>query len=283
MDGILIGTDPEIFIMDKKTKDFVSAHNYFPGTKDAPFSVRDGAIQVDGVAAEFNITPSDNFIDFAGRIASVTTVMRTILENQDPDLELVVTPTATFSREYFDTLPEETKKLGCSPDYNAWTKRMNEPPKTSEPFRTGAGHIHVGWLDDTYADVTDEDEFLPLCRKIVKTMDASLFVMSQAWDDDRKRRSLYGRKGAFRPKLYGLEYRVLSNMFLYKPAIVEWVFEAAMHSAELVLKENVEIYKSSEALRNMDITLLTEKELRYYNSFLVGFGYEPLSEEILKV
>ncbi len=279
---ILIGTDPEIFIQDKKTKDFVSAHSYFPGTKDAPFPVKEGAIQVDGVAAEFNITPSDNFVDFAGRIASVTTVMRTMLANQNPDLELVVTPTATFSRVYFDELPEDTKKLGCSPDYNAWTKRMNEPPKTTEPFRTGAGHIHIGWYEDSYADVTDEEEFLPMCRDIVKTLDASLYVMSQAWDDDRRRRNLYGRKGSFRPKLYGLEYRVLSNMFLYKPSIVQWVFEAALHSAKLVLNENVKMFKSAEAIRNMNITLLTEKELQYYNSFLVGFGYEPLDNEIIK-
>lgn len=276
---ILIGTDPEVFVQNKITKEFLSAHEYFPGTKEAPFPVRDGAIQVDGVAAEFNITPADNFKDFAGYIGSVTGVMQMMLQNQNPDLELVVAPTATFTRAYFDSLPEDTKKLGCSPDYDAWTKLENKRPETDRPFRTGAGHIHVGWMD--VADVTDE-EYLDVCREVVKTLDCSLFIMSQAWDDDRTRRSLYGKKGAFRPKLYGLEYRVLSNMYLHKPAIVKWVFEAAMHSARLVLEEKHKIFNHSYARRYLPISVLTENELFNYNSFLVTYGYDPLPRDIIE-
>lgn len=276
---ILVGTDPEVFVRRRSTGMFLSAHTFFPGTKEAPFPVRDGAIQVDGVAAEFNITPADNFADFAGNIATVTGLMQSILANQDTDLELVVTPTATFTREYFDALPEETKKLGCSPDYNAWTRQMNEPPKTDKPFRTGAGHIHLGW--EEVADVTDED-FVETCREVTKNLDASLYVMSHCWDDDRSRRSLYGKKGAFRPKLYGMEYRVLSNMFLQKPAIVKWCFEAAQHACKLALQDNLKLYKSASAKRYLDYGVYTVNELLYYNSHLMEFGFEPLPKELIE-
>lgn len=282
---ITIGTDPELFVRDKTTKAFVSAHRYFPGTKHEPFAVRSGAVQVDGVAAEFNIEPASTSVDFQTRIHDVIGVMNTILKNQNEDFELIAAPTAIFDKAYFNTLPEVCRELGCSPDFDAWTGEPNQKPKTDEPFRTGAGHIHIGWLPDSDADITD-DGYLGLCRDIVKNMDASLFIMSHAWDDDRKRRTLYGAKGAFRPKVYGLEYRVLSNAYLRDFSVQDWVFQASKRCAELMLSENTHIYKTQEAKKYLEMTKgsvsLTPQELRAYNSFLTSFGFEPLSDDVIE-
>ena len=51
--NILIGADPELFV--KKDGVVVSGHDLIQGTKADPFPVQDGAVQVDGMALEFNI------------------------------------------------------------------------------------------------------------------------------------------------------------------------------------------------------------------------------------
>ena len=51
--------------------------------------------------------------------------------------------------------------------------------------------------------------------------------------DDHTRRELYGMAGSFRPKSYGLEYRVLSNFWCFNPRYIEWVWDnvdRAIHS-----------------------------------------------------
>lgn len=279
MFDISIGCDPELFIQNKITKQFVSAHSYFPGTKIEPFGVKSGAVQVDGVAAEFNIVPAKTEEEFLLSIGDVTAAMSLMLASQgDDDLQLVAIPTATFDRAYFDNLPAETKLLGCSPDFNAWTGKTNQPPSTTEPFRTGGGHIHVGWTDDE--DTTDPMH-IKLCRDVVRTMDASLFVMSHAWDADRKRRRLYGNKGAYRPKSYGVEYRSLSNRFLPNVSVLSWVYNASVHSAELVLSESKFLFQCSQAQRMLNMDLFTETEYLLHNKFLSEWGYESIPDEII--
>ncbi|OYV41139.1 MAG: hypothetical protein B7Z80_02685 [Rhodospirillales bacterium 20-64-7] len=55
-------------------------------------------------------------------------------------------------------------------------------------------------------------------------MDYFLGIHSLLWDKDGTRRKLYGKAGAFRPKPYGMEYRVLSNRWLDSPDLTRWVY-----------------------------------------------------------
>ena len=59
---ILIGCDPEVFV--KKDGLFKSAHGLIKGDKKNPFKIRSGAVQVDGMALEFNIDPAHNEDEF---------------------------------------------------------------------------------------------------------------------------------------------------------------------------------------------------------------------------
>lgn len=226
----LIGADPELFLVNGSGA-FVSAHDVIPGDKNAPFNVHQGAIQVDGVAAEFNIYPAKTASEFMDNIKTVLREMSDRIETKNPDLSLIVSPTATFEEKYFKKLPKSAKLLGCTPDMNVYMGQKNPPPATKEPFRTGAGHIHVGWtsgelLDDGYHEYD--------CRQMVKQLDSVLYPMSCIWDQDSKRRELYGKIGAYRVKHYGVEYRCLSNAWVADPDLQYWVFETTKKAAEML-------------------------------------------------
>lgn len=223
---ILLGADPEMFVRDRKTKKFVSAHTMVPGTKLAPFKVPQGATQYDGVAAEFNIDPSRTSTEFVGNIHSVINTIKTQIGK---DNELVLEPTATFDPEYFDNLPPDVRELGCNPDFNAYTGDQNPSPDTSpDPYmRTASGHIHVGWSAKDQEFDPNDPAHQGDCHMVAKQMDYALGVMSLLWDPDPKRRTLYGKAGCLRYKKYGMEYRTMSNRWLSSPDLEVYVFANA--------------------------------------------------------
>ena len=62
---------------------------------------------------------------------------------------------------------------------------------------------------------------------VVKLMDLFIGVPSVVLDTSpgsEERRELYGKMGAMRPKPYGLEYRVLSNFWVFDKELIKWVF-----------------------------------------------------------
>lgn len=259
---VLIGTDPELFVKDKNGV-FFSGHDLIPGDKRSPFRVNKGAIQVDGVALEFNTEPASTKEEFCENISEVIAQMTDIYKKVRPDLDIAIEPTATFDPDYFFSLPQEALLLGCEPDFSAYTGKPNKKPKTTEPFRTGSGHIHVGF--GRFKHKTPEH--MSLCCALVRQLDAVLFLSSLLWDDDQKRRELYGKIGAFRPKTYGLEYRPMSNRYLSRRAIQEFVFEAAVKATEDFL-DGV-IYEYENFVFNMIYSINEghtpdEKEIRSY-------------------
>lgn len=227
--AILLGADPELFIQNSLTKRFVSAEDkngpIIPGTKKNPFPVKGGAIQVDGVAAEFNIDPAENYDQFFNNIKNVVIDLKSRIKKKNENYILKPVPTATFAPKYFAGLPEHTLELGCEPDYSAYTMAANPRPHTDKPFRTGSGHIHIGWTKK--ADPNSEGHMLD-CQMVVKELDKYLYLASLDWDDDVQRQKLYGKPGSFRPKSYGVEYRPLSNRWLSDSRIIRNVYLITM-------------------------------------------------------
>lgn len=203
-----IGADPEFFV--KRFGKLTSAYGLVPGSKENPFKVKNGAVQVDGMALEFNIDPAENFDQFEGNMSSVLKAITDMV----PGYEIFIEPVADFGAEYIEAQPKEAKELGCSPDFNAYTKLANPRPDANTPFRTASGHVHVGWTSGV--DINNEGH-LEACRALTKSLDVWLGLPSLLWDNDDRRRSLYGAAGAFRPKPYGMEYRVLSNKWIENP------------------------------------------------------------------
>lgn len=213
---ILVGADPELFAFNNENP--VSAYGLIPGTKHDPFAVKDGAIQVDGMALEFNIDPASNEQDF---VKNLNSVMQT-LKDMVPNYNVKAVPVAEFGFEYIQQQPREAIELGCEPDFNAWLDgAVNMPPNSMLPFRTGAGHVHIGWTKDAQPY---DGEHMDVCINVIKQLDFFLGLPSLFYDKGVKRRTMYGKPGCFRPKTYGAEYRVLSNQWLESDDLKSWVF-----------------------------------------------------------
>lgn len=223
MPKILVGCDPELFVRNTETGKFVAPYQMIPGDKHAPHPVPDGAIQVDGMAVEFNIEPAQSKDEWLGKIAGVRASLKAAIPEGH---ELVVVPTADFDPDYWDTLPKEALEIGCVPDFNVYTGQENpRPDPKGQFFRSAAGHVHIGWTKDKAIDDVDH---IADCVEVAKQLDFYLGIPSGLWDREQRRRQLYGKAGSIRVKSYGLEYRTPSNMWLTNTALTGFVYDATI-------------------------------------------------------
>ncbi len=229
---ILIGADPELFAVNY-LGDTISVHDILPGTKSAPLKVPKGGIQVDGIAGEFNIDPARNRKEFLFNIQHVRNLMDMLLKKRMPGLTFKAKPTAWISKEYMSKLPITALSLGCEPDFNAYTEEVQVKPDETNLFRTGAGHLHIGW---TEGKNPQEKKHFKMCCNLTKELDFVLYPQSRVWDKDTRRMDLYGKPGSFRPKPYGTEYRVLSNAWLNQLPTRMFVYDACRAVTELFFK-----------------------------------------------
>jgi hypothetical protein len=263
-----LGADPEFFLKDKETGKFVSAYGLIKGTKHHPQPVNKGAVQVDGTALEYNIEPATTWSEFTNFNQEVQNQLRAMVPD---NLSFEFVSVADFGAEYLAAQDEEARKLGCTPDFNAYTGEENPTPDAEMPFRTASGHIHVGWTEGM--DI-DDPEHLEACRMMVKQLDYVLGTASVVWDPDTTRRKLYGKAGAFRPKPYGVEYRVMSNTWVYNMERRAAVFGAAQN-AFLKLLSGKPFFRSKldqavqDAINNGDV-----RQCYYYANNYFDWGNE---------
>ena len=231
-----IGADPEVFVIDTKTKRFIGAHGMITGTKRHP-TYLPGTMcqgQVDGMALEFNTPPTSWSDAFSRSVSRGKKGLNSSIEHNG--MRIVVQPTVEFDDEEWERAPEVAKILGCEHDYCAWGGiYVNKPPNANVSFRTGAGHIHTGWGKGF--DFTDE--FKEICAALVREQDSLNGVASLLYDQDTKRRELYGKAGAFRPKNYGVEYRTLSNSWVRNKALSEYVARRTFQAVRNMMNGNL--------------------------------------------
>jgi hypothetical protein len=228
MQQVLVGCDPEVFVKQKGT--FLSAFGLIKGDKANPFPVDKGAVQVDGMALEFNITPAASQEEFLFNVQSVYDTLKAMV----PEYDVVAVPVADFTPAYMKAQPDAALELGCDPDFNGWTQEANQKPNGDRPFRTASGHVHIGWTNNQECYIGSEQYFR--AASVAREMDFYLGLPSLAYDKDQRRRELYGNPGCYRPKPYGVEYRTLSNAWLNSPVTIEWVFRAVQHGMNQIFK-----------------------------------------------
>lgn len=208
---ILHGCDPEVFLRNKKSKAYQSAHGIFPGTKSAPFKIERGAVQVDGMALEFNIDPVDNEKDFIQNLDIVLAQLNDMVRTNAPECEIAFEPYAAFDPIDFMLVPFEAKLLGCEPDFDEYGTEKTPPDGVQDqPFRTAAGHYHIGFTKNQEPREKAHFDKCIAIAKAFKTVDGFVPVT----DNEKKRTALYGKPTSFRPKSYGVELRSPSNRWV---------------------------------------------------------------------
>lgn len=231
---VLIGADPEVFVKTRGRRKYVSAHGMVKGDKQNPYKVPNGAVQVDGMALEFNIDPARTEDEFVKRIDSLKTTLREMIGEK---YNIAALSHVEFDKKVWEMAPLEAKELGCDPDFNAWKKGdINPKPETDLPMRTGAGHIHIGWGKDMPIEHESHKE---ACHMLVKQLDCYVGMKSIYMDPSNVRRTLYGEAGAYRPKSYGCEYRVLSNYWVRRRTFMREVYKDVRFCVDELEKGNV--------------------------------------------
>jgi hypothetical protein len=256
--NILVGADPELFVLDKGSGEFVNADGMVKGDKSDPYPVKNGAVQVDGMALEFNINPAGTRDEFLENIMVVQQELHDLIGVAEFDL--VADASVNFSNEVMSNASVYSLELGCEPDFNAWNNGMINPkPNNNTNLRTGAGHIHIGWSEDE--DVQNPLHF-EACIDVAKQLDCSLGVESLLWDDNTQRRTMYGKAGAFRPKPYGMEYRVLSNVWLKSEELITHVYDVAVKSVEDLI-DGIKYTDNVDARPIINFNNTTQAEIIY--------------------
>lgn len=234
LEEITIGCDPEFFL--KNEEGYIPAEvTGISGTKQEPLSLPSGgAVQIDGCALEFNIQPAKSADEFSQNIQAT---MKEIREIVDEKLIFDFKPVATFTNDVWDKTSKSSKELGCNPDYSAYTMEQKTPPQGSgdRPFRTAAGHIHVGFTKDM--DINDPRHIYD-CAILTQALDFYIGKFEQNWAPMSDRKKLYGEMGSFRPTPYGFEYRVLGNDWVDKPNVTKYLFERTRQVVHNVLTGN---------------------------------------------
>lgn len=251
--AIKLGADPEFFLIDKKTGRNVSAHDKIPGTKAQPYPMKNGAyIQADGTAVEFNIRPTNDPQDFKDAIVDALDQIKGFVDTKRYKFDF--SPVVQYSHQLWRHLPLSATQLGCDPDFNAYLEKQNDPHDPGKYTRTGSGHLHIGF---TEVDNPKDLHHMGDCQLFTKALDSTIYPTYKLWEDYgyafESRHFNYGSPGNFRPKPYGLEYRVLSNAWLKYPNLYPLLFKAVEETFNRLMKgdKTITFHTSSWAARSL--------------------------------
>lgn len=241
------GCDPELFLRNMTTGQFISSIGLIGGSKDFPMPIGEGcAVQEDNVAVEFNIPPASTAQEF---VDSINYNLKYLRERVgDMGLELCIQPSAKFDADQL--MNPAALEFGCEPDFCAWTGGSQNPrPKTEDAsLRSAGGHIHIA-----VPDGMDKLE-------VIKAMDLFVGCQMLEFDHDKDRRKLYGKPGAFRNKPYGVEYRTASNMWITSDERIRWAWEQTELALAFVAAGNTITSAQGERIQqcinNSDLDLL---------------------------
>jgi len=217
-----IGTDPEVFLGTKKGE-LIPAFDVLPG-KDKPLMSDIAAncgthnkIYWDGYQAEFDVA-ANTCLSFV--VDSVHNGLKKMLKasrDKYPGSNFLPVTTADIPAQRLQEDKEEHVQFGCMPSFNIYNMKGIRDDGRNVPFRSAGGHIHFGNKINDYT-------------KIIKSLDAILGVacvsMFGKYDDGR-RRLMYGLAGEYRTPPHGLEYRTLSNAWMFHPLTMHIIFDLA--------------------------------------------------------
>lgn len=259
--GIYLGTDPEFFVVERKTRKAVPAHKFFPG-KDGKVVIErpqagiasprsgqgaPGRYFRDGYALEINPPGTHCRELLAGDVVNLINHASLKLP---PEYDFSTTPTVTVDFEDLKDAPEDVKTFGCDPSYDAYDLVPKVPfiDAMSHPYRYGGGHMHFSYpfYDEKYLQayrlngnhyLTDPSNYPLMVKMLDLYVGVPLGILLHR-EENFLRRLYYGQAGEYRPQIYpanpgwmgemrGLEYRSLGGDVFNSNVLVSLAFGAA--------------------------------------------------------
>lgn len=219
---IALGSDPEIFL-EKGDGTLLPAFAFLPSKYEPLKTPEEGQnFYWDGFQAEFNIVPS---VEINECLKSVRFGLKALLKAAqavDPAARLSTKTVVETPLEMLRELPPEFVEFGCMPSYNAYSIAGESLDGINCPHRFAGGHIHFG--------IVKNDKAMDAIPQIVRALDAILGVtcvsLFENFDNPIRRR-YYGLAGEHRLPPHGLEYRPLSDAWLFNPKVASMVLDLA--------------------------------------------------------
>ncbi len=216
---VTLGCDPELLAI--RDGEVVPAVDMIPGTKEDPYRVTHGAVQIDGTALEFNIDPVTNGSDWARNINSVLEDLKGMLPE---GISMAFLSSYRYPKRIWSELPPSAIRSGCSPDFDAYMLIERSPPRLVDCLVSCGGHVHVGL----------PDAFNEWKHKVisVRALEEHLGTFLSDLEHDTERTKLYGQPGSFRPKDYGFEWRSPSNQWVQCQATIDGMYDRVMRTVD---------------------------------------------------
>jgi hypothetical protein len=215
MELFTMGADPEFFLSDGTN--YVAGIPYVKGTKHEPQMLPNGSnLQRDNVAVEVGVKVAKSAEEFAKNVLTAIHDMTTVLPD---NLEVHIIPSTNFPRK--ELRWDEAKEFGCDPDFDAWRdgeeNHIDNTCAERSTFRSCGGHLHIGYIKGSGLEFLLDDKGK---REVIKAHDLNHGIYATIVDNSQAaidRRKLYGKAGCYRPTVYGVEYRTLSNFWCQSP------------------------------------------------------------------
>lgn len=139
--NVRLGSDPEFFIVDKKTGQHKSAVGLIGGSKDLPRFLKHGyGVQEDNVALELTLPPTNSYLKMFNDCEWILNVINKELEPKGLMVLNDSSPDAViFTNEELNT--DAARLFGCSASFNSWDLNMNQSPKANEVNLRSIGEV----------------------------------------------------------------------------------------------------------------------------------------------
>jgi hypothetical protein len=237
--GSQIGSDPEIFV---EANDKLIPAFDFLGSKEKPLLTGNGNnIYWDGFQGEFTTNANSCMQVHGDSIRSGLIGLYNAAKKHNKDAKLSIKTVFDIPLELLKTSKPEYVAFGCRASLNVYGLKGKEAPGEEVTYRSAGGHIHFG-LGNLAGNK-------PAIEKMVKALDAVLGVACVslfAKYDDPRRRQMYGLAGEYRLPPHGMEYRVLSNAWMFHPMIAHMVFDLARSTTTFGYKDFMKYWECDE-------------------------------------
>jgi hypothetical protein len=220
-----IGSDPEIFLEDEKGT-VIPAYEFLKAKGDSTRDVHQYGSDVrgiywDGYQAEFETHAFTCLEQHSASVQTGLTKLLAVAKEYNKKARLSTKTVMTIPEKMLQEAKTEHVSLGCMPSSNIYgmSGEHVEDPRML-PFRPAGGHIHFG------IGKSDHERVKPMVKALDAILGVACVSLFQKYDDP-VRRQYYGLAGEYRLPPHGMEYRTLSNAWLYHPIIMNFVFDFA--------------------------------------------------------